>query len=142
MSIQSNDQKQWMHSIENIVSELKVFGANAFDDTNDVCLIAQTLLKLPEDIRTKVLDNVHFIVADNIAGTCFKISVSKQTFLSFIILNFAEMRPDSDIEKMRVIAHELAHFVIGVDHSNLVESDREKETNDLVQMWGFKKTNG
>jgi hypothetical protein len=45
-----------------VIDELKVFGAETVAEQEDVYLIAKTLLKLPKEVREKVLDEVCFII--------------------------------------------------------------------------------
>jgi hypothetical protein len=155
--------------IDEIWYRMSVFGAETDKDQEDVVLIAETLLKLPEDVRERVLDEATFIVADNVAGTVFSMYVeghirakllsigiiTSKNFdpliklstiakialrLRFILLNFAEMKKMSKFNQMSVIAHEIAHFIQDGDSYNTREIDAEKEADDLVEKWSFKRS--
>lgn len=139
---------------------LNVFGAEAAEDKQYEILIAKTIQRLPKDVREKVLEKVNFIVAGGVNGTVFcmnilnivvealvstgelrldeedpsvRLSTIRRTDLSmpFILLNFANMQGMSEEEVMSVIAHEIAHFILG--HSSSIYDtgrDKEKEADD------------
>jgi hypothetical protein len=164
------DYIKWENSIEGVIDELKVFGAETVAEQEDVYLIAKTLLKLPKEVREKVLDEVCFIIADEVEGTIFRMDISTEVWrrlfaplreeegdplvklsafeemlnktdmrIPFIILNFAAMRGKSEADKMNTIAHEIAHFILGHNGYNPRERNVEKETDDLIEKWGFKR---
>jgi len=64
-----------------------------------------------------------------------KTIVMKQTF---ILLNFTAMEKMSETAKMSIIAHEIAHFVLGHQKPNIKVS--EEEADDLITKWGFKRS--
>jgi hypothetical protein len=164
------DHIKWENFIEGIIDELKVFGAETVTEQEDVYLIAKTLLKLPKEVREKVLDEVWFIITDEVEGTIFRIDISTEVWrrlfaplreeegdslvklsaleemlnktnmkIPFIVLNFAAMREESEVDKMNTIAHEIAHFILGHDGYDPRERNMEKEADDLIEKWGFKR---
>lgn len=59
-----------------------------------------------------------------------------------ILINFSEMDRDNlDEEEMRsIVAHEIAHFILGHHRSgSWTGSGSEEETDDLIVKWGFKR---
>jgi Zn-dependent peptidase ImmA (M78 family) len=63
--------------------------------------------------------------------------------LPLIILNFAAMEGKSEREKMAIIAHEIAHYVLGHHKPSCSVADKaEKEADDLIEKWGFPATYG
>jgi DNA-binding ferritin-like protein (Dps family) len=125
--------------------------------------------RLPKDVRERVLEKVNFIVARGVNGTGFslnvlndvvevlvstgelrpdekdpsvKLSTIKRANLKipFILLNFANMRGMPKEEMISVIAHEIAHFILGhFDDYHKPWEDREKETDNLIKIWGFRR---
>lgn len=153
------------NSLEQIIYDMVVFGAEATEDKKDVVLIAETLLRLPQKTREKVLKEAIFIVADRVNGTFFetnvipdlikgllstgKVDLMKKDSLiklsmilelsvkqSFILLNFANMRKDSKITKISTTAHEIAHFILG---NTSGRRNQERNADDLVEEWGFRR---
>jgi hypothetical protein len=164
------DHIKWENFIEGIIDELKVFGAETVTEQEDVYLIAKTLLRLPKEVREKVLDEVWFIITDEVEGTIFRMDISTEVWrrllaplreeegdslvklsaleemlnktnmkIPFIVLNFAAMREESEVDKMNTIAHEIAHFILGHDGYDPRERNMEKEADDLIEKWGFKR---
>ncbi len=121
--ISDNDD---LDSKEYIVRMLDVIKGATTDDAKTHDLIADTLLKLPYDVRKKTLGEVLFIFG-SYEGELLKLSlpvvIAKDKFQScgenyisrytqpVIMLNFEETV--SDIHKMSTIAHEIAHFILG-----------------------------
>ena len=132
---------EWKNSIEGVRYNLWVCGVRSNSDEENALIIAKTLLKLPRKVREKVLDQVCFIIAGEAQGTVFKFQFNEPQpigkTLFFILLNFAEMKQDSEDDKMRTVAHEIAHFILG--HDALIDSGGEKEADDLIEKWGFKR---
>jgi hypothetical protein len=161
--------KDWEDSLEGVMYNLAVFGAETAEDAQHILLIAKTILRLPEDVREKVLDEVNFIVAGELTGTEFRLDFGSYILtkllstgklksdeenpsiklsnivegleIPFILLNFANMREKSETEKMSIIAHEIAHFILG--HKEICSPEentqQEKEADDLIEKWGFKR---
>ena len=165
----SESYEKWMNSLEGILDNLSIFGAEAAEDERYEILIAKTIQRLPRDIREKVLEEVVFIVAGGVNGTGFNIdildavvealvstgglrldeedpSVKLSTIrraglkVPFILLNFANMRERSEEEIMSVIAHEIVHFILGhFDDYRKSREDKEREADDLAEKWGFRR---
>jgi predicted SprT family Zn-dependent metalloprotease len=144
-----------------------VFGAETVEDERYEILIAETIQRLPKDVRDEVLGKVNFIVAGGVDGTFFTVNVLNYVVdaihstrgikrrrgvqwvklsaieeadlkLSFILLNFAKMREKSEEEIMSIIAHEIAHFILR--HTNdKPRAEKEKEADDLIEKWGLRE---
>lgn len=160
--------EKWRFSLEGILYELRVFGAVTKEDEQYEVLIAKTIQKLPKDVREKVLEKANFIMAGGATGTMFSINLLYDVIqmlastgelrldeedssvklskieranlkIPFILLNFANMRGMSEDGMMSVVAHEIAHFILGHDMCD-IKGGTEREADDLVEKWGFKRT--
>ncbi len=144
---------EYENSFTGVFNNLKFFGDTAEDEKRKR-IVAETLLKLPYKVRKKTLDEVLFISMST-AGVTFNfegsVRLGKRDFkqngnfyqgriqLHFIILNFRKCRKD---RKMDVTAHEIAHFILGHHlKKNINRGVFEKEAEDLVQKWEFKRCN-
>jgi len=127
--------------LERIDYDLCVYGDATVESKKHRFMILKTLVRIPEDVREKILGNVVFIVAtEGVRGTTFSFDL-KYAFpetLFFIILNFGEMKDDSESEISGSIAHEIAHCLLG--HS-IMSGGRKAEMNadDLIEKWGFER---
>jgi len=167
-SNQWRDYEKWCNSIEGILYHLSVVGDVTILDEENKYLIAKTLQKLPKNVREKVLDEVTFIIAHGVHGTIFDLYLNsficrKLSNLAdengliqldriedvdlkrtFILLNFTAMEKEPNPVKMSTIAHEIAHFILGHHKVDLAKrkshEESEKEADDLIEKWGFKKT--
>ena len=156
VKIMNSENEEWENSIEGVMYNLHTIGDAFVSDEEDKLLIAKTLLKIPKEIREKVLDEVTFIHHQIYGIVCnfhltgvldsedIKQQIGDRTFFSknapLILLNFGLMRnekvPESVI--MDIVAHEIAHFVLG--HHTIEKSHdphNEREADDLVEKWGF-----
>jgi hypothetical protein len=155
--LSSEPYEKWVSSLKEILDNLSIFGAEAVEDEQYEVLIAKTIQRLPKDVGEKVLKEVNFIVAGGVDGTGFsmnilnavigedpsvKPSTTRKAYLKvpLILLNFANMRERSEEEMMSTIAHEIAHFILGhFDDIHKSSKDKEKEADDLIEKWGFKR---
>lgn len=150
-----------LKAIEEIIYNLKIYddgarGAQIPPDQSRL-IIAETLLRIPESIREKVVEEAVFIDIGGAYGCVLLIIPSElksedqlsktsedlvwvKIEVPLILLNFAEMEKDElDEEEMRkTVAHEIAHFILG-HHKSSGGSEREKEADDLIVEWGFKR---
>jgi hypothetical protein len=62
-------------SLEKILNNLSIFGAEAVGDEQYKVLIAKTIKRLPKDVGEKVLKEVNFIVAEGVDGTGFNMNI-------------------------------------------------------------------
>ena len=136
------DVEEWIISnqalFESIDYDVNVQGDNANEDEIFRKLIVATLAHIPEEVREKILSETIFIMAsDNIVGTIFDLKFIEPTTLHWILLNFSSMKRMSDSRKMDMIAHEIAHCWL--DHGLPGPAERENDTDDLVEKWGFKR---
>ena len=147
--------KGWDNPIESILYELQTLGDASVVDEEDKVLIAETLLRMPRRIRTKVLREVVFVMMDDMAGTVidasFIKSIEKKEFRKIgekyhanitqpmILLNFYSMKKSKQ-GKMATIAHEIAHFILGHHKSDSKDPKNERHADDLIEKWGFKRT--
>ncbi len=118
-----------------IYDAMNVLGAEVQGDQYFIGLIATTLHQIPEETREKVLSEVLFIVCGGISGEYFPLYVNNRSIVHCILLNFCEMRKLSESETMTVIAHEIAHYILG--HRIRGGKSREIEADDLCEKWGF-----
>jgi hypothetical protein len=99
----------------------------------DRTLIAETLLKLPREVREKVLvEKVIFVTIPKVAGWIRRLPAQRSPWMIF--LNFPAMSDRSKSRRMDLIAHEVAHFVLG--HTEGGKSERMADA--LSEKWGFK----
>jgi len=132
--------EEWQESLEGVMYELKVLGPTAtIVEDKYVRLVAETLLKLPKKVRRKVLDEAYFIVVAGYHGRVEKLHFIMNSEMPVILLNFSEMEKDglSESRMMDTVAHEIAHFVLG--HMVAGGAEREKEADDLIEKWGFRR---
>ena len=128
---------------EEIMYNLRIIGDVTIDDEKYKKILLETLLKLPEEIREKILDEVLFIFTSAYGTTFnlfFPIPPKKQAIeQKCIILNPAlqekEKKTDEGIQD--TIAHEIAHIVL--DHFGSSDPEFEKEADDVIETWGFKR---
>jgi len=129
------------------------------DTVANMALIAETLLRLPKNVRERVLVEVYFIALSDVGEygrVCFRSGEPTAT----VFLSFVSMEKWSKKRKMNLIAHEIAHFILGHEmrpaddvkrkkHINsrdlerdleLMKSrfrDRERQADDLCEKWKF-----
>jgi len=141
---QEEDEK-WWDSIEGIVYNLKAIGDTCTCDSSseEITIIAETLQKLPKNIRQEVLDEVTFIVFSGSYGLACKLHLpasSERSVQPLILLDFTLMRNEGRTKEhmMDTIAHEIGHYISG--HMG-ISSDRgcERKADDLAEKWGFKR---
>ena len=70
------EYEEWENSIEGVLYNLTTIGDRTIDDDKDRVLIAKTLLKLPKEIREKVIDEVFFVIM-KASGTVENLRLSK-----------------------------------------------------------------
>jgi len=122
-------------------------------------ILVDTLQKIPKPVVNKVLEDVIFVIMSGAYGTSSFQRASErrkkdpplnltrdrelvEIDVHVILLNFALMERDEfDEEKMRsTVAHEIAHF--NLKHHKISvhpQADKEKEADDLIEKWGFKR---
>jgi len=144
--------------IERTARRVKLVGDTKLIFRKDMMLIAETLLRLPDEVMKKVLREVYFIVVPFCKGysgtyrysiflkqdrvkktpTGYKARVAKP----LIFLNFEKMKKESKFSRMSTVAHEIAHFILDHDHDRrrgLINPIVEKEADDLTEEWSFKR---
>jgi len=150
---QQKEYERWENSAEGIMDKLKIFGELSLEDVKYKNLIIECLLRLPYEIRKKVLDEATFIIAsDGTCGHVFKMyivenlsvaersRIGKTVFcehkIPVILLNFSLLKNKPKHCIMTTIAHEIAHFILGHDLVS-IEEDAERKADDLCEKWGF-----
>ena len=124
--------------LESINYRLKIQGEIKQGDEQYRDLILKTMIRLPDDVREKILDEALFIIATpSVNGTIFDLIAVESLTLHCILLNFSSMGRFGDSKKMDVIAHEIAHVILG--HGTISTPQQKKEADDLSQSWGFKR---
>lgn len=102
--------------------------------------IAETLVKLPNDAINKTIKEVIFIYMEAAGGIMtWTNSIVKLKATAIIFMRPRPAYTDSEIRNM--IAHEIAHFILGHLRfkKNCKSSEiREREADDLAVKWGFK----
>jgi hypothetical protein len=143
---------KWENSLEGILSQLDIVGTSPSANIKDEIFIVKTLLRLPEDVRNKVLKEVSFIILYAKSTTVkkclhilfdkkdLKSSSTKERYITafkrtFIVFNFTHL---TDWDKMDIIAHEISHFILGHENSQYYSRDGEKKVEDLIKKWGFR----
>ena len=164
--------ERWEDSVDGVLYDLAVVGDVTEVDEESRFLIARTLLKLPKNVRRRVLEEVTFVIAGEACGTLVELNLgayvmdrlvksgkidprnkaSSVTYsdllnmnisLPLIILNFAAMEGKSEREKMAIIAHEIAHYVLGHHKPFCSGGDKaEKEADDLIEKWDLPPAHG
>lgn len=153
---QNKEFDKWENSIDGVLYDLTMLGDHLIDDEKDKVIIAKTLLKLPKNIKEKVLNEVVFIIGRATGSVVnFKLTkhlkdveIKKWKFeevqhqlisfsQSLIILNFSNMKKGGE---MNTIAHEIAHFILGHGKpENISNPTNEREADNLSKKWGFKR---
>ncbi len=124
-------------------------------DQENSMYISKTLVRLPKSIRERVLEEVAFVhtaARGTVSRVLFRkdiesdedleeIKKGKCVFIeqSLIILNLKYVK---NTQKMDVIAHEIAHYVLGHDdpyHTGTWQED-ERAADDLAERWGFNRS--
>ena len=142
--------------IERTAIRVKLVGDTKRILRKDMMLIAETLLRLPDEVMKKVLREVYFIVVPFCRGysgiyrysiflkqdrikktpTGYRVRVAKP----LIFLNFEKMKKEPKSSRMSTVAHEVAHFILDHDkRRGLFNPAVEKEADDLTEKWGFKR---
>lgn len=127
-----------MTDLEIIHYNLNVLGG-AYESDDMQILIAKTIFRLPKELWEQVSMEIIFICCDGIYGqyeywNWSPLRVGKP--FHFIILNLSGI---ADVEeKFFVIAHEIAHFILGHYFGNIKDDqDIENEADQLCKKWGF-----
>jgi hypothetical protein len=150
-------------ALEKILYDLSILGDGARGEhtplDQDRRIIGETLLRIPESIREKVVEEATFITIGGACGCVLPMTFSEvkseeqlnrwgdgqvrvEIEVLLILINFAEMeKEEMDEEGMRTtVAHEIAHFILEHHKSSSGSSPEvEKEADDLIAEWGFKR---
>lgn len=108
-------------------------------DLKNKFIIAKTISVLPEKVQVRVIDEVVFIGLEGGSGQYEQVllkSTKKNGLIPIIFLDFSGMKSSSENYKMTVIAHEIAHFILGHEASD-GGTKIEKATDNLCEEWGF-----
>jgi hypothetical protein len=128
-----------MTDLELIHYNLKILGGEHFCPEEDTYLITKTINRLPRDLWDKITDEVMFISVSNVHGfyAYHPVSVfNSETDSHFIVLNIGAIKDQE--EKMYVVAHEIAHYILGHHFDNFTKGqDIEQEADNLAEQWGF-----
>jgi len=63
--------------------------------------------------------------------------ITEPAILHLVVLNFSAMKGEPEPTVRSIIAHEIAHFLLG--HSLLADSTAENQADDLIEQWGFER---
>jgi Zn-dependent peptidase ImmA (M78 family) len=104
--------------------------------TSTKLLIKQVVWRLPKDVQDKI-DSMKFLILEYEDGIHFYINHIKNSE-HLIIINDSWMKTRGKTAKYRkyVIAHEIAHAVLGHDE-NTCRTYMEAEADRLAAQWGF-----
>ena len=128
---------------EEIFYNLNIIGDVTIDDEIYKRILVETLLRLTEEIRNKILDEVLFIFTTAYETTFplfFPNPQKKQEIeQKCIILNLALYEKETKTHKgiEDIIAREIAHIIL--DHFGSSDQNFEKEADDLIEKWGFNR---
>jgi hypothetical protein len=157
MELIKQGQKKYenrLNSFEEVAYNLKIFGDVLAEDDKYKGLIIECLLRLPLEIRERVLDKATFIMfSENALGHVFKMHIVENPSaversrdgemavcdheILMILLNFGSMKKYKKVRIMTRIAHEIAHFILGHNPTTSIEGNDDKEADDLCEKWGF-----
>ncbi|MFQ5965587.1 MAG: ImmA/IrrE family metallo-endopeptidase [Candidatus Scalinduaceae bacterium] len=147
---------EYENSFKGVLDDLRIWGEVTLEDKVNKGIIGETLLKLPYKVRRKTLDEVIFLIVTAQGLTTkatFPVKLRKEDFQQkgvtyhtiiehpLIFLNFKGRMNKS--RKMDIIAHEVAHFILG--HHKILnrveqrENINEGKADDLAEKWGFKR---
>ena len=133
------------NSIEGIAENLSILGAMT---RRGVKIVAETLQKLPCEVRENTITEASFLLMDCVEGTVIGITfppVKKEDLKlaggyyfsqrerPIIVLNLNQRSSKST--KMSTVAHEIAHFILGhwqISRAGRVK-DPEREADDLIE---------
>ncbi len=145
------------NSKEVIYDNLYILNETPIEDTEYIELIIKTIQRLPIRIRKRVLNNVRFILINATTyGACRGLNFNEvvtdvkkigkgylvRKRIHLILLNFYAMEQNKKSKKymMKVIAHEIAHYILGHSHmSKRGRPNNERDADDLIEKWGFKR---
>lgn len=128
-----------MTNFDSIYENLTMIGVDSYGEVSG--LIAKTICRLPEEFHERVPEDVIFISVDDIYGLYHQYLLpitQKGEELHFIILSLSSIKDEE--EKIYVIAHEIAHFILGhymYNPETTEDWDIENEADSLVKQWGF-----
>lgn len=90
--------------------------------------IVKTISHIPQDHYDFIINNIMFLEFNAI---CQGQTISRKNIQkAFLIL----LKPPSN---QNIIAHEIAHALL--NHTLGAEINQEKEADDLIEKWGFKR---
>lgn len=110
-------------------------------------LVAKTLLRLPERVRNRAIEEVKFIITGKplfaFMGTANLFlprkekSARRKIAMNIIFVNFNDIKDNGWNEKgmMQVVAHEIAHFELR--HIHKQGRNHEKQAEEQTRVWGF-----
>lgn len=143
-------------AIIKIIEKLKVWDDGIEDRLKSRRIIAETLLRIPESVREKVLEDAIFIIMSGAFGASllgvvsddkredqlFKTSNGRvwvKIEVQLILLNFGLMEKEGveEEEMSSIVAHEIAHFTL--EHNKISIASKEEEADNLIVNWGFKR---
>ena len=97
--------------------------------------------RLPPDIYTDVIQNVHFFAMtdSNLGQYCALYLGPADSEFEAIFLNWSKiLECCNEEEQISIIAHEIAHYIL--KHTSGGE-DAEMQADDLITKWGFQRAN-
>lgn len=148
------EYKNRLNSFKEVASKLKIFGNILAEDSKYKGFIIECLLRLPFEIKERVLNEATFIMfSENSLGHVFKMRIVENSptaekisdgktvvcahEIPVILLNFGSMKKSTKARIMTTIAHEIAHFILGHSPASPIEGNDDKEADDLCEKWGF-----
>jgi hypothetical protein len=120
-----------------------VFGAETVEDERYEILIAETIQRLPKDVRDEVLGKVNFIVAGGVDGTFFTVNVLN--YVVDAIHSTRGIKRRRGVQWVKLSAIEEADLKLSFIHFILRQTndkpraEKEKEADDLIEKWGVKR---
>ena len=134
-------RQEYEYTEGSILLCLNILNSKTSKDKEKEKFIAKTILKLPGDVREKVLKNRVLFIYSSCPGTSGVISFKRlpnKFECPIITLNFENIKNGREMD---IIAHEIAHFFLE-DYKNKEKSTIEKEraADDLIEEWGFRRS--
>jgi hypothetical protein len=143
-----------LDSFEDIDEWLRTIRGNTTNDDRIYELIIKTILRLPYDVRKKIIENEVLFIFGSRKGECFTLSfpveISKDkmteykrdymTYLTMpvILLNLED--DGTEVEQMGTIAHKIALVILEhLDKSSDDYEGSEKAADDLIEKWGIRQ---
>jgi len=128
--------------LEEMLYNLNIVGDIIEEDSRYKLIIAKTIMKLPKDVKEKALNCIYIITTKDVLGYTheftFQQTANETIKKRVVVLNFSEMNSEPEDYIMSVVAHEIAHIILG-DIGGSSDVQAEEKADKLIEKWSFKK---